>query len=264
MKNYTLKFNKIIVFIPFLLACSKDKPKEEVKPKYTYSITVVPPSETYTISNSSNRIEGANIYFYNTELDFRARQNAFDTLVSDNEGKASVTFDSNKQFWYLIKKDTLNNLRTGAFTNYLPSGYGSQYLDGSLFVSDNKNPNNEIKIMLSTTPVKLKLISKREGAFISGVKVRLFLSEEELNNRNNINYYYYLNDIRFKNYNRVLYPFVYLEANTDSNGEAIFNNLEPRRKYWFSIDDKVPTPSSTASTLPDDPNITTTIEVAVP
>ncbi|TAH24634.1 MAG: hypothetical protein EAZ07_09315, partial [Cytophagales bacterium] len=100
-------------------------------------------------------------------------------------------------------------------------------------------------------------------AFQNGVKlnkkIKLYLSETDRDSKR----VYKATDVELAN---MLFPSEYndrIMTDIYEQGEITFVWLEPR-KYWITVDDKIPTPASTYGPLKDDPNITTSLQVAVP
>ncbi len=243
------------------VACPKKKEENDPKPTLTDTFTVVYPSLKYRPNENPDKVVGAKVDIFNTELDYFANQNPSKTLSTDSDGKVSITYDSRSSFWFRITKDTLNSFRAKYFKN-------DDYLKVSPLVSIKPNIFPRIcQIMLSTTPVKLQLQVFRNGESLASARVRLFLSKDDLLNRANINYGRdrdtYLQDIRFKNYGSGLFAVLYLEDTTDPQGYVTLENLEPRKRYWISVDEKIPT-SDSSIILQDNLDLLTSRQISIP
>ena len=253
-----------LLLIIFITSCKK----EETKPEYKYQFHVSPPTIGYNYETNHPGIEGAKIEIFDSENNFNISQTPIKTLNTDLNGDALVTFNEAKKIWFKIRKDTLSNLRSG-YTNSevkrsnLPIENSLGYLG---FINASNNSTN-IYCMLSSTPTKLKIQAFKSGVVQVNKKVRLFLSEADLINRTNLDYENGNLEIqpKYLAYGRTLILSAILETTTDSQGYATFNNLEPRKKYWFSVDDKVPTPNNTDTPLEESNlDVPREIQVVVP
>jgi hypothetical protein len=121
--------------------------------------------------------------------------------------------------------------------------------------------------MLSTTPVKFQIQAFQKGISLANKKITLFLSKAELLNRANIDYdrdyKIYIQDIRFKNYGKQVNAVYWLSRTTDNQGNVTFENLEPRKRYWISIDEKISTTDSSI-VLQDNFDLLTARQISIP
>jgi hypothetical protein len=111
-----MKTLKIILYALAILGIGMgcEKKKDNPSPGFKFTFTIMPTSLNYSIYDSKERIEGARVDIFKTEIDYLANQNVFKTTNSDASGVAIVYLDSDKQFWYRVSKDTLNSLRSRA------------------------------------------------------------------------------------------------------------------------------------------------------
>ena len=262
MKN---SINIILLFLMIIskFTCAPSKKADPEPTKYTYNFIVSSPQIDYNFRSNYKGFEGAKIDIFDTETDYLTNQKIVKSIYTTISGIASYT-STKKEIWFKISKDTLNNLRSGYITKASPTWPGdARYLGGSAGNYGGVDNNIiEIMVMLSTTPIKLQLRCFKAGQPLGNKKVRLFLSNEELVSRDNFNYS--SKDTRFKAYGGFYDISAFLETETDSQGYANFFALEPRRIYWFTIDNKVPTPSSTINKLTDNPDLQNSFEISIP
>lgn len=207
------------------------------------------------------RLSGVDIKAYESESDFLSEKNVYKEGISDAEGILFLYFgETEKHFWIRAKKGKLNNLRYKEFyTKEITNIGGFSCPDEHKCTTGTKS-----RIILSSTPTKLQLKVFNNGTPVNGAKVQMYLKESDyLNNivpdTGDYSWYKSLPDSKPEFYD-------VLEKQTGVNGEVLFENFEPRR-YWFRVTkdgkNNATTTFSTEEPLPDDPNITTVIDIGI-
>jgi hypothetical protein len=193
-------------------------------------------------------IENAEVFIYPTFEDYTANKNAVAHGLTDTAGIFTVAGRKDRSYWVRIVKDQFNNRRFDS-VEYSPA---SPYLMAPL----------------STTPTKLQVdVRDDDGAPVVGALVKLYFSEDE----------HKKNGDPYKNKNEIKYyghckgePCVSregtFEANTNHEGTAYFDNLEPKQ-YWIRVMKGKKSNErgviKTSTTLPDDPEATTMVRIDI-
>lgn len=251
--HYQSLLRNIIIILLLIINSSCEK-KCDKNSSYTTEIVLSKWTSTYEAPDTSN----LKIYLYRTKEDYLSDQNRIIPSFSNSLYHIS---DENKTFyWVCIKQDSLNNLRSKEI--YTDPNKGKNVFE----IHGNVGECNEYKTIhlqahLSTTPTRLNLNIKNNGNAVNGAIVQLFYSK-----------YDYDNDIKplhsdsysLQNY-FIPNPGDFADT-TGEDGTAYFNNLEPR-EYWFKVTmgklNNSSTSIKTLKPLPDDPNVTTLLDVGI-
>ena len=271
-----------------LNSCEKDN----VKTTTTLSVYPVHLSNSGLVESYGQQvIEGATVYFYNTESDMLLKINSFATVVTENGQPAVISVPMTSELDTIYFSAEYNNLSSDRLNNYLFSSeektcdlYRDNFI--SHLAKDNWERNGATAfympshvisidyygvIGLTPTATKLQLQVLNNLEPVTNAEVTLYYSESD-----------YLNDIpAYDNHDEMLFAYgdyydtaehnkdcvkEVLSGTTDENGSIYFDQLEPKQ-YWFKVEKNGLTNASgtitTGKTLPDNSDITTSLTVGI-
>lgn len=248
----------LLIFSLFLINCSKKKNEELISVYGTYL------SVYYDTVPGMKQIN-SNINIYGNEQDFLSKNNSIKSFSLENGRSYKLSEEplSKNTWWFRAEAGKLNNLR-----NVTNTVFKSPYI--STVKSCSTCPTNTfIQVNLYATPTRLQLNVLDNGVIVKGAKVAVYLSEQD-----------YLNNKRVMPMDSSQLLFGYYEYNnnpnapsadvldkfTDDNGIVIFEKYEPRQ-YWFRVTNgaksNAMTTYKTTGSLPDDPNVTTVMDIGI-
>ncbi|GAL86829.1 hypothetical protein MYP_4059 [Sporocytophaga myxococcoides] len=198
------------------------------------------------------------VYLYKTKEDYLVDQNRI--IPSFNRRSYQVN-DKNKTFyWVRIKQDSLNNLRSNEICTD-PDKCKSVYESHGNIGGCDEYSSLQLKTNLSNTPTRLQLNIKNNGNAVDGAIVQLFYTKDDYDSDTNP---LYSNSFSWQTYFGL--GASDFADTTGADGTAYFDNLEPR-EYWFKVTKgKLNNSSTTIKTLkplPDDPNVTTLLDIGI-
>lgn len=240
----------IIAIIFIVFSCKK---KEE----YNIRLKVAKPfSEEAGLTFGAENaipIEGAEIVVYRQEIDYVLDKNAAFSGVSDINGDISFKDNAEFNYFFRVKKDSLNEQR-----------FAKDYLNRFGSGRNKKIYTKEYFLPLSTTPAKLQINVFNNGLPVKDAEVQIYFTEQDyLNNKPPVK----MNDFS-KEYSNpsygILFENRFFYKLTDINGLAYFDNLEPR-EYWFKVKwgekNNASTVFKTGEKLNNNPDITKVLPV---
>ncbi len=201
------------------------------------------------------------VYLYRTEGEYLSDQNR---ITPKFNGYAYQISDNAKTYyWVRINQDSLNNLRYNQICTdpskcgNMNGGYGRPNDCDEYFYT-------RLTAELSTTPTKLQLNIKNNGNAVSGAIVQLFYTKDDFDKDIIPTYSSTWLKYTQRNYN-FEYGSSFIDT-TKNDGIAYFSNLEPREYLFKVTKGKLSNSSTTIKTLkplPDDPNVTTVLDVGI-
>jgi hypothetical protein len=242
MKNFTIM---LLLATALLAGCKKEDPA----PKTLVSISVYKTifDDYGKISTASTDGEsGIIVYIYKDLAGYLNNLPVASSISTKGINAASAEFEFSRSEFPKIDslyvravKENLNSERYYQYKN--------KTKDPKIYFVDMFGKSSS-DIYVSTTPTKLRLQVLDGGTKVQGATVYLYASESN-----------YLSKDKQKS-------FVTLITTTDANGEIEYTGLEPRQ-YWFQVykgsKNNDITTFKTAQALPDDANITNTIQVGI-
>ncbi len=252
---FKLSNRYIIIILLLLINTSCEKCNETISWRTEIS------SNSWSYANGGPDTVNFKVYLYRTEEDYISDQNRI--IPPFNGDVYQVTDNSETFYWVRIKQDSLNNLRSNQICTdsnkcgMMLGGYGD--LGGC-----DEYKIKHLKARLSTTPTRLQLNIKNNGIAVEGAIVQLFYTQDDYNKGTKPLYSITWNKYTERNYYGAN-DGIFADT-TDKEGIAYFNNLEPR-DYWFKVTkgnlNNSLTTIKTLKSLPDDPNITTLLDIGI-
>jgi protocatechuate 3,4-dioxygenase beta subunit len=247
----------ILIVLLFEIGCKNNKDKADID----YTVT------TYKgLEGSTQILPNATIYFYRSSSDLKLEQNLKSSKSTNENGSYSASekisnVDNTAEVmnYYFVDAKS-NNLNTKRYYKKLGPNY---YKDPYQLITNassgmngkDKKGNGSLNLYLSSTPTKLRLVVYNSGVPVSDAVVQLYKSEEDYNS--NI-----IDNQPDPDTGVILPNSIY----TDSNGEAYFDDLEPK-KYWFRISygslDNSGGTISTDGALQDNSDITNQLSIGI-
>ncbi|MCR6641716.1 MAG: hypothetical protein NVV82_22670 [Sporocytophaga sp.] len=212
----------------------------------------------WNYTNEAPDTSNLKVYLYRTKEDYLSDQNRIIPPFSNRFYQIS---DNNKTFyWVRIKKDFLNNLRGNEiYTD--PNKCKSVFERHGNVGECDEYKTLHLQANLSTNPTRLHLNIKNNGNSVNGAVVQLFYTKDD-----------YDKNIRPIYSSSFSLPYSFNPNNSDfadttgEDGIAYFDKLEPR-EYWFRVTkgnlNNSSTTIKTLKPLPDDPNVTTLLDVGI-
>lgn len=241
MKKSNLTSLIIPLVLLLLFSCKKD-PEYYLVLKPSFYPSVPRSSGGY---DSEIGIPGVTVKVFNTELDYKLNRNPAYEGITNSNGEFRVKVpEGYSNYWVRARKDTLTELRYKF--NESNNKYGTQ-TEGKNHIILNKQI-----IYLSNNPIRLELqLLNLDKTYADITFARIYESEND-----------YLNDVI-----RYGKPNVVFQRYVDSTESILFNNLEPRRQYWFRVENFNRTNANsvfkTDGPLEDNPDITNVLTVGL-
>ncbi len=207
---------------------------------------------------------------YESEQDYVLDENVLIEGYTNGQGEFEFEHTPSDTLWFRAQKDTLNDLRgIRQSSREVPL---NQITIGNEPGSGNYD---NVEVVLTNTPTKLRLSVFHEGQAVEGAQVQLYFTEQAYQDslaaqqdfeQLRPTYGYQSDDPDLFDPEGSFVYFVedYFLQTTDESGEVYFDNLEPRN-YWFRITKDTlsneGTVIRTREALPRNADITTQQEV---
>jgi hypothetical protein len=243
---------KTIIILLLIINSSCEKCDNEIS-----YITEIELSKWNTVSEAPDT-SNLKVYLYRTKEDYLSDRNR---IIPPFSNRLYQISDKSKTFyWVRIMQNSLNNIRSNVIYTDPSNGKSVFERNGNLGECD-EYKTFHLQTDLSTTPTRLHLNIKNNGNAVNGAVVQLFYSRNDYDNN--------IKPLHSDSFSLQKYflpnPGDFADT-TGVDGTAYFNNLEPR-EYWFKVTmgklNNSSTSLKTLKPLPDDPNVTTLLDVGI-